>query len=396
MSQVFQSCKKGTQLYVPTTLDFLAFQKTEGYISNTGYVLMALQAQQPYQRVHVIRPHEFRRHIGAPWPGGEMPERSFNQAIRQACKDGAISVTKDPDGTWLVATHHDVFSYCDPAKVCRSSGKILPNEAPKPAQGNASSSPKKEHDRIFKNNFKKEQEPPSGGVVSFSGKPDSEESTYQRSVMPIKKSADQRSENSSQKSSNESDTARHVDRDKISAALAASCKDENFVRTYVEQAPESELRGLEKIITQASEAEIRDAIAAMKQQRQQVRSPIRWLITAIKNRFKPNSVDDPGSLENEVKRWRQAAADKGIVNYTMLDKDAEGGGVASHNYRIIPLDQAMEFWPYEWIIELPEHSRGLLDRAVQRFKSGYFGEVDEILAELGMRRSPEGYLLPDV
>jgi len=381
---------------MPVTMEFLVFQQVNSLISNTLYVIMALQLLQPYKRVHVIRPHEFRRQIGAPWADGEMPERSFNKAIEKASKQGLIQVTKDDDGSWLIATSHDLFSCCDPAKVCRGSGKGVPTESPKPASSKASSSPKKEHDRIFKNNFKKEQEPPSGGVVSFSGKPDSEESTCQRSVTPIKKGADQRSEDSSQKSSNESDTARHVDRDKISAALAASCKDENFVRTYVEQAPESELRGLEKTITQASEAEIRDAIAAMKQQRQQVRSPIRWLITAIKNRFKPNPVDDPGSPENEVKRWRQAAADKGIVNYTMLDKDAEGGGVASHNYRIIPLDQAMELWPYEWIIELPEHSRGLLDKAFQKFKSGYFGEVDEILAELGMRRSPEGYMLPDV
>ena len=276
---------------------------------------------------------------------------------------------------------HGLFSCCDPVQVCRSSGTTMPSELPKPAQVRALSPPKKRTDRIFKNKYLKEQQTEQNAVV---GSPN--EFDLEGSIQP-------RSEKASQKGSNGSDTAEPVDRDEISAALAASCNDEFFVRKYVLQASEADLRSLQLLLDRANEAEVRDAIAAMKEQQPRLRAPIRWLISAIKKKFKPNRDQTPAG-SGKVDQWRRLAVSTGVISASMLDRDVEGGGMAFHNSRQVPLAQAMERWPYEWLLTLPEDCKSLLARALADFDRGNFQEVDEKLRQINMYRSRDGYFLP--
>lgn len=372
--------------FLPVTLAALIYQRRIGLIDNTAYVIQAIQVGQPYRRVHNIRPMALRRQIGAPWPDGMMPERSFNAAIKKAGKMGLLTVTKDPNGSWLVVLSEELFSCLDPARVCRGSGNTLPEESPEAFQGKGSDRPKKEQSSSKDISYLKQtgEEEFCSVSTNVSSEEEEEQEQSERSAKP------------SQKIRKRSEQAEDSGKDQISAALEKSGGDAQFfIRTYLTR-PVDGIAELVSQLEQASPPEICDAIDAMKQQEEKqpgrIKQPIRWLMRAISNRFKPNKGKNSPPPPSKRDPWLDMARQKGVVAASGRGDTPGGLWVLTHTEKWISVVQAKEIWPLEWLTSRPED----FSRRIEEFKQASKLEisVDGLLSKIGAEVSPDGLLVP--
>lgn len=391
ITQKSETCKK---TFLPLSADTLAELKRLEMIENHLYVIQTILLRNPYRRVHRFQPTEHRQRIGSPW-GGIMPERSFNKAIADLTKKGAISgISKDNHGWWLMEISHDFYSLYDPARncpgskkispspatSCREPGRPLPEESLEPLTGGGFDPPKIQHDRYLKNQYLKEQE----NMRSESETGSDDVVVFSTNVDPEAGVSSDRPENSAHKALANKGKPVYSGGDYIFRAAAASGADAEFVvEKVIPRASDSEKSALSRVIRRAEPDVVLNAIEALKQQWDAVRMPGRWLIGAIKRGFTPNATPEVEKRRDTGIEWRNLADDLGLIQSSMRS-DAPSGLDVNHFGNWMSIDDAQKIWPLRWLQERPS-SFGCRIESIRTNLERGIPVAPEEFTELGVR-----------